>query len=173
MTGERGAGGAGFGCGVRDNQRHMGIFLVAHRTLALQTAVRSRHLAVIRREADDRVPPQIHFVQDIHALLNPAVAVQDGVQVVVGEAGPHTLAIRGDRALRVVPTSEFFPRCPSLPGAGEWFLQTCWECGRSSLFVEQVCWSRRDHLLAHAILNWGSGRYIAARDQSVVRMSET
>src|SRR5215472_14968883 len=98
MAGESGARRTSMGCRMRDDQWHVSILLVHERPLALQAAMGTSQLAMIRGEHDNRIPPQLHFVQDIDNLLNVAITVLDGVQVVVVEDGPHVLASRRDYA---------------------------------------------------------------------------
>jgi len=69
----------------------------------MTTVMGTAHLAVIGGEDDDRIPPQLHFVQHIHNLLESVVFVSDRVQVIVVEDAPHILAIRGDGARPAIP----------------------------------------------------------------------
>ena len=79
MAGERGGGGTDLAGGMGNDQRNVGVSFVGERSLALQPAVGAAHLAVIGGEDDDRVPPQIHIVHQIHDLLESAVFVSDRV----------------------------------------------------------------------------------------------
>src|SRR5215472_9181672 len=173
MAGERRAGGAGLRCGVRDNQRPVGVLFVGHGTLALQAAVRTAHLAMVSRENNYRVPPQIQIVHYVDNLMNGTVTVPDGVQIVVVEDGPHILAIRGDRSGPAVPALLVFQERTRHPWGGERFLEACWKCEGPSFFVDRVPRWRRSHLGQHWFLNWGFAGDITVPKHDVVRINET
>src|SRR5215469_10171853 len=173
MAGERRARSAGLGCGVRDKQRHMGVFLVDERTLALQPAVGTAYLAVVSREDNDRIPPQLHIVHDIDNLLNAAVAVPNGVQIVVVEDGPHILAICRDRSRPAIPALLVFQQCTGHAGGGERFLEARWKCEGPIFFVDRVRRWRRSHLWRDWLLNWGFAGDITVPEHDVVRIDET
>src|SRR5262249_4936253 len=148
------------------------IWLVAERPFPLKTAVRTSHLAVIGGEDDDRVPPQVHVVQHIHNLLNVAVTVPDGVQVVVVKDGPHILAICGDCAGPAVPTFLVFQECTRHSGCSQRFLETWWKRERPFLLVSRVRrWRRR--LWREWLLDGGLAGDIAVSVHDVVRIDET
>src|SRR5262249_60011423 len=116
---ERGCGGRGVGGGVRENQRQVGVGLIGKRPFPLQPPVGTPHLAVIGGEDDDRVPPQIHFVQDIHDLLERAVFVSDRVQIGVVEDAPHIFSVRGGASGPAVPALFVFQKSGRHAGSGE------------------------------------------------------
>ena len=103
MTRECVAGRAGLRARVRDDQRHVDVFLVDERPLALEPSVRAAHLAMIGRENDNRILPQVHLIHDVDNLLDAAVDVLNCIEIVVVKDRPHVFAIRGDRAGPAIP----------------------------------------------------------------------
>ena len=65
VAGQRPAARAGLGVGMGDDERHVGVGLVAERPLALEAAVGAGHLAVVGGEDDRGVLPQVHLVHRI------------------------------------------------------------------------------------------------------------
>jgi hypothetical protein len=83
VAGQRLATLAGRAVGVDDDQRHMGVGLIAHRPLAAQAPVSASHVPVVGSEYDHGVLPQVQVIQGVHEYLEAAVVVPDAVQVIV------------------------------------------------------------------------------------------
>src|SRR5262249_24698288 len=167
-----GEGGASLGGGGRDDRGHVDFSLVGDRPLALQPAVAPPHLPMIRRKDNDCIPPQIHLIHHVDKLLNIAVTVADGVQVVVVEDGPHILTVGGDRAGPAVPALQVFQK----RFGHAWSSQRFLEAGRKGkgpcLFVDRVRRWRRRRLRRYRLLNrWLAGD-VAISKHDVVRVDE-
>src|SRR5215469_5824210 len=70
--------------------------IIAHP--AAKVAVGASHLTMICRKGDDCIPPQIRLVHHIRNLLNIAITVSNGVQIVVVVDRPHVLTVGWDCA---------------------------------------------------------------------------
>ena len=128
---------------------------------------------MISGEDHDRVPPQIHFVQDIHNLPNAAFTVLDGVQIIVVEDGPHILAICGNRARPAVPALLVFQERTRHAGGSERFREACWKCEGPFLFVDRVWRGWRHCLWHHCLLNLSLAGDVPIPEHDVVRIDET
>src|SRR5262249_31943270 len=137
-----------------------------------QSAVGSSHLAMIRCKDDDCIPPQIHVIHDINNLLNIAIAVADGVQVVVVEERPHILTVGGDCAGPAVPALRGFQQRLGHARSGQRFLDASRKCKGPGLCVDRVRWWRRCRLRRYRLLNrWLAGD-VAISKHDVVRIDE-
>ena len=119
------------------------------------------------------IAPQIHFVQDIHNLLNAAFAVLDGVQVVVIKDGPHVLAICWNDPRPAVPALLVFRKRTRHTGCGKRFLEACWKSEGPFLFVDRGQRRWRCRFWRHWLLNRRLAGDIAIPELDVVRIDET
>src|SRR5262249_52158040 len=111
--------------------------------------------------------------QGIHNLLETAVVVLDGVEIVVVEDAPHILAIRGDHAGPAIPALLVFQERAGHAGGSERFLNACRKCEGPLPLVNRARRRRWCRLRHYRLLHRGLGRNVAIPEHDVVRIEET